>query len=623
VRRRWITLATTLAVVSSSLVLGYTAAQADNPAPPDPVLFAAGDVAKPGTTYAQATSDIIMNGINQNPDRTRVAMLGDGAYPGGAVSDYDNYYKPSWGRFYDKTLPTPGNHDYGQQATAHAPGYTSYFGPLLSRLDPTGVASDETKGWYSYDLGAWHIISLNWWACSVQLGNNCGPNSPQAQWLAADLAKTQAKCMIAMWHSATFFSGNTDESGNTHPTNNDINKTDTFWKMLQNAGADIVLAGHQHNYERFAKVTPDTANKMGVPDPNGMREFVVGTGGGGPSTFLDPAHPTTGSEMALDHVYGVLKLTLHDTSYDWQFIDTTGAVRDQSTQPEPCRSDIPTTSTQPTATTGPTGTTAPTTATTAPGTHPNAAGSGYWMVGADGKVFNFGDAKNYGSASVPAGAEATKLAPTPSGKGYWVVDSTGGVSPFGDAKYLGGPDSFTLTPGEKVTSISATPTGAGYWIFTSRGRVLNYGDAVHYGDMSKTKLNGPVLDSIPTPSGRGYYMVASDGGIFAFGDAQFYGSMGNKKLNAPVRSLVPDADGVGYWLVASDGGIFAFDAPFRGSMGSTRLNRPITGMVRFGSGYLMVGEDGGIFNFSDRDFYGSLGANPPPRPIVSVAAFGG
>jgi len=114
--------------------------------------------------------------------------------------------------------------------------------------------------------------------------------------------------------------------------------------------------------------------------------------------------------------------------------------------------------------------------------------------------------------------------------------------------------------------------------------------------------------------------VASDGGIFAFGDARFAGSMGGKPLNAPVQSLVPDGDGSGYWLVASDGGIFAFDAPFKGSMGGTRLAKPVTGMVRYGDGYLMVGEDGGIFDFSSLPFAGSLGANPPSRPIVSVAA---
>jgi hypothetical protein len=245
--------------------------------------------------------------------------------------------------------------------------------------------------------------------------------------------------------------------------------------------------------------------------------------------------------------------------------------------------------------------------------------SGYWMVGAGGTVYGFGDARWLGNAVVPSGVNAVDLEPTPSDAGYWVVDSRGAVSSFGDAARLGSV-SGSLAAGETVTSLSATPTGRGYWIFTTRGRVLPFGDAASYGDMAKVALNGPVLDSIPTPSGRGYYMVASDGGIFAFGDARFYGSMGNKRLNAPVESLVPDGDGAGYWLVASDGGIFAFDATFRGSMGDRKLNKPVTGMVRFGDGYLMVGEDGGIFNFSPQPFAGSLGANPPPRPVVSVAA---
>src|SRR5581483_5435205 len=249
----------------------------------------------------------------------------------------------------------------------------------------------------------------------------------------------------------------------------------------------------------------------------------------------------------------------------------------------------------------------------------SSARSGYWMVGAGGTVYAFGDARWLGNATVPAGVEAVDLEPTPSGGGYWVVDGRGTVSPFGDAPRLGSL-AGGLAPGETVTSLSATPTGRGYWVFTTRGRVVPFGDAVSYGDMAKVALNGPVLDSIPTPTGHGYYMVASDGGIFAFGDAGFAGSMGGKKLNAPVQSLVPDGDGAGYWLVASDGGIFAFDAPFRGSMGGTRLNQPVTGMVRFADGYLMVGEDGGIFNFSSGAFAGSLGAHPPARPIVSVAA---
>jgi len=255
----------------------------------------------------------------------------------------------------------------------------------------------------------------------------------------------------------------------------------------------------------------------------------------------------------------------------------------------------------------------------APGA-PVPARAGYWMLGAGGVVYAFGDAPYLGQPALAAGVDAVDLEPTPSGGGYWIVDSNGVVHVYGDAVHLGDADGRILAAGEKVTSLSATPSGAGYWIFTTRGRVLPFGDARFFGDMSKVALNGPVLDSMPTPTGLGYYMVASDGGIFAFGDAHFVGSMGGKHLNKPVQSLVPDSDGSGYWLVASDGGIFAFDAPFRGSMGGQALNQPVKGMVRYGDGYLMVATDGGIFSFSDKPFVGSLGANPPSRPIVSVAA---
>jgi hypothetical protein len=247
--------------------------------------------------------------------------------------------------------------------------------------------------------------------------------------------------------------------------------------------------------------------------------------------------------------------------------------------------------------------------------------TGYWMLDGDGNVYGFGTARFLGSPVADLGnTHAADLEPTPSGNGYWVVDRRGRVYGYGDAAHFGNADRAVFDKDEKVTSLSSTRSGRGYWIFTTRGRVLAHGDANHYGDMAATRLNGPVLDSIPTSSGRGYYMVASDGGIFSFGDARFYGSMGGKTLNAPVQSLVPDGDGVGYWLVAADGGVFSFATPFRGSMGGKPLNKPMTGMVPFGNGYLMVAEDGGIFNFSDLPFLGSLGDKPPIEPVVSVAA---
>ncbi|MEW6476677.1 MAG: hypothetical protein AB1679_30830 [Actinomycetota bacterium] len=279
--------------------------------------------------------------------------------------------------------------------------------------------------------------------------------------------------------------------------------------------------------------------------------------------------------------------------------------------------------TLPTAPPTTTSTTAPDLTKSGPG-DPGKAGrrSGYWMVGADGTVYRFGDASWYGNAAVGR-AEAVDVEPSPSGNGYWVVDETGRIFAFGDAPWFGNVDGSGLRPGERVTSVSARHPEPGYLVFTSKGRVIAIGPdgQAERPGVGHLTLNGPVLDSVVTPSGQGYYMVASDGGIFTFGDAVFRGSMGDRKLNAPVQSLVPDADGDGYWLVASDGGIFAFRAEFKGSMGAIRLNRPVTGMVRAGTGYLMVGEDGGIFDFSGdpTSFKGSLGATPPPRPITSVA----
>ncbi len=265
----------------------------------------------------------------------------------------------------------------------------------------------------------------------------------------------------------------------------------------------------------------------------------------------------------------------------------------------------------------------PVTVTTTPSNPaaPTPRRSGYWMLGSDGRIYPFGDARSLGDPSgTLGGAEAVQVVPTATYAGYWILDSRGRISTHGDAIGLGTVPAGALGAGENVTSLSATPSGKGYWLFTSKGRVFRFGDAGFHGDMTGVALNGPVLSSVATPSGKGYYMVASDGGVFSFGDATFRGSMGHTRLNKPVQSLVPNSAGTGYWLVASDGGIFAFgDAPFRGSMGSVPLNKPVVGMVRFGNGYLMVAADGGIFNFSDRPFSGSLGGNPPARPIVAVA----
>jgi hypothetical protein len=582
-------------LLAGTLVLapsGFRPVRAAGPAS-DPVLIAAGDIGDCNQPYDEATAAM----INKVPAAT-VAMLGDGAYPTGDLATYNQCYGPSWGQFKDRTHPAPGNHDYAVGPKRQsAPGYFDYFG---------AAAGDPTKGFYSYDLGSWHIVALNS-TCGVP-GAGCTPGSAQAQWLQSDLDAHPAQCTLAYWHHPRFFSM---EKGSTATGPSSDVSMSTLWDTLQAHGADVVVNGHVHLYERFGH-----QSSAGNVDPNGMREFIVGTGGGHPDSF-DPAHVDPHSEARHDNVFGVLQLSLHAGAYDWAFEATDGSILDSGT-------DTCTPAAGPSnPTTNPTTAPAPTTATSPASTPAGPARSGYWMLSADGTLFPFGDAAPLAGAVPSAGSDEVDVEPTPSGKGAWLVDDRGKVTAVGDAAHLSDLDPHLLVPGEKATSLSATPSGAGYWIFTNRGRAVPVGDAPFLGDMAATPLNGPVLDSIPTPSGKGYYMVGSDGGIFAFGDAHFYGSMGGRHLNAPVQSLVPDNDGAGYWLVASDGGIFAFDAPFKGSMGSSHLNKPVTGMVRFGDGYLMVAEDGGIFDFSSQPFSGSLGGHPPARPVVSVAVLDG
>jgi hypothetical protein len=185
-----------------------------------------------------------------------------------------------------------GNHEY---LTKNAAGYFSYFG---------AAAGGSQKGYYSYDLGTWHIVVIN--ANCSQVGG-CGANSPQGEWLTADLAAHPALCTLAYWHQPRFSSG---EHGN------DIRLL-PIWQTLYASGVELVLNGHDHDYERFAPQDPN-----GVADPvNGIREFVVGTGGKG----LRPIKsPIANSEVHNDNTLGVLKLTLHPTGYDWNFIPIAG-----------------------------------------------------------------------------------------------------------------------------------------------------------------------------------------------------------------------------------------------------------------------------------------------------------
>jgi hypothetical protein len=255
----------------------------------DPVLVGAGDIASCSSTGDEATANLL-DGIAGT-----VITLGDNAYDNGTASEFTNCYGPSWGRHLARTMPSAGNHEYN---TLNATGYYGYFGT---------AAGDPSKGYYSYDLGAWHIIVLNSNSSCTTI--SCAAGSPQETWLRADLAAHASVCTLAYWHHPRF------NSGASHGNNTAVAP---FWDALYQYGADVILNGHEHVYERFAPQTP-----AAVADPAaGIRQFTVGTGGRSHYTFgtIQP-----NSEVRDATSYGVLKLTLHATSYDWQFVPVAGA----------------------------------------------------------------------------------------------------------------------------------------------------------------------------------------------------------------------------------------------------------------------------------------------------------
>ena len=256
-------------------------------------------------------------------------------------------------------------------------------------------------------------------------------------------------------------------------------------------------------------------------------------------------------------------------------------------------------------------------------------GDGYCMLAEDGGIFTFGGCKFFGAAATgPIVAPQSKrilnapmvgFAMTPSDLGYWMAGADGGVFTFGDAPFLGSMGGTPLN--SPIVGIASTPSGKGYHLVAADGGVFVFGDAKFFGSMGGTKLNQPIVNIVVTPSGAGYWMVASDGGIFSFGDAKFFGSTGGMKLNKPVIGMASRPGGLGYWLVATDGGIFSFgDAPFLGSMGGTKLNQPIVAMksTSTGKGYFLVANDGGIFTFGDALFAGSMGGTKLNQPIVDL-----
>jgi len=258
----------------------------------DPVVLAAGDIASCESDGDEETADLLAANAGS------ILLLGDIAYPDGSASDFDDCFDPSWGAHKARMYPSPGNHEYH---TEGADGYFDYFG---------AVAGDPDEGWYSFDLGAWHIVSLN--SNCDEIGG-CDSDSPQAEWLAADLAANPSTCTLAYWHHPRF------SSSTKHGSDEEY---EDLWAILDEHDADVVLVGHDHGYERFAP-----QDKDGNASADGIREFVVGTGG---AERYDQGDPEPNSQLRDDGSWGVLKLTLHDASYDWQFLAVPGDDLDDS-----------------------------------------------------------------------------------------------------------------------------------------------------------------------------------------------------------------------------------------------------------------------------------------------------
>jgi hypothetical protein len=300
----WSSNATSIATVSSSgLVSGKavgsatitatsegksgTSAISVTAAPPASggvVFVGAGDIADCSSSGDQATATLL-DGISGT-----VFTAGDNAYEDGSALNFTNCYQPTWGRHKARTKPAPGNHDY------HISGAADYFAYFGSAAGPSG------RGYYSYDLGDWHIVSLN-----SEVSMSTG--SAQEQWLRADLTASTKQCTLAYWHKPRFSSGTAHGS---------LSSAQPLWQALYDHGAEIAIAGHEHNYERFAPQTP-----TGAADPTkGIREFVVGTGGRSHYTGFNKI---ANSEVFNGSTWGVLKLTLGSGTYSWQFIPVAGA----------------------------------------------------------------------------------------------------------------------------------------------------------------------------------------------------------------------------------------------------------------------------------------------------------
>ncbi len=293
---------TFLLAVNTTVAAGFVAACLQTlPSGPEQsgisqVLIGAGDIASCASTGDEATAALVDSLLGEHPDAL-VFTAGDNVYQDGTAEEYAQCYEPSWGRFKYRTWATIGNHEY---YLGDAEPTFDYFG---ERVGPRGL------GYYSLDVGNWHLVMLNSNGSFVPLG----PGSLQDQWLRADLAATTKSCVMAVFHHPLFHSC---QSG----TGCDFvsSSAKPLWDALYEYGADVVVNGHYHHYERFALQDPD-----GNRDPaSGIREFIVGTGG--TSVYVDDIQAPNSEVLNDEPAFGVIKLTLHENTYEWEFIPVSG-----------------------------------------------------------------------------------------------------------------------------------------------------------------------------------------------------------------------------------------------------------------------------------------------------------
>jgi hypothetical protein len=294
------------AVLSGAFATGRVASASG-----DPVIAAAGDIAcdpssssfNGGLGKGSACQQLATYNVLQQINPVAVLALGDNQYYCGGYAAFLQSYALSWGKLLSKTYPSVGNHEYltsgGTGCDSSNQGAAGYFRYYAGAADEGNVG----QGWYSFDVGSWHLIALN---SNCSSAGGCGTSSPQYNWLASDLAAHQHQCLLAFWHIPLFSSGGR-ASGNSRP----------FWNLLYAAHADVVLNGHDHIYERFAPQTP-TAQ---LDNASGIREFIVGTGGANHTSIVSQA---ANSAVSFATTFGVLEMTLHPGSYDWAFVPVGG-----------------------------------------------------------------------------------------------------------------------------------------------------------------------------------------------------------------------------------------------------------------------------------------------------------